>query len=215
MPSTKPKSPTRLTRKALRLAKMAVGRVYQKPISWPASPASNAAISGNIGMASSNVGFMSAFQPIECFDTDGAPLAEQHHQYRQSNGGLGRGHGEHEKYEDLSVELPQVAREGHEIEVRGQQQQLDAHEQQQHVLAVEKYASHRQREQYRRQGQHVRQRDHWRGSESILTRRTRSLALAATCLPMFCNLSPGRCRKVSVIAATMATSSSMAAISSG
>src|SRR6185369_6731690 len=33
MPSRKPKSPTRLTRKAFMLAKMAVGRVYQKPIS--------------------------------------------------------------------------------------------------------------------------------------------------------------------------------------
>ena len=33
MPSRKPKSPTRLTRKALRLAKIALGRVYQKPIS--------------------------------------------------------------------------------------------------------------------------------------------------------------------------------------
>ena len=29
----KPKSPTRLTRNAFRLAKIAVGRVYQKPIS--------------------------------------------------------------------------------------------------------------------------------------------------------------------------------------
>ena len=33
MPSRKPKSPTRLTRNALRLAKIAVGRLYQKPIS--------------------------------------------------------------------------------------------------------------------------------------------------------------------------------------
>ncbi len=33
MPSTKPKSPTRLTRNAFRLAKIADGRVYQKPIS--------------------------------------------------------------------------------------------------------------------------------------------------------------------------------------
>ena len=33
MPSRKPKSPTRFTRKALRLAKIAVGRLYQKPIS--------------------------------------------------------------------------------------------------------------------------------------------------------------------------------------
>src|SRR4051812_25180942 len=33
MPRMKPKSPTRLTRKALRFAKIAVGRVYQKPIS--------------------------------------------------------------------------------------------------------------------------------------------------------------------------------------
>ena len=33
MPSRKPKSPTRLTRNAFMLAKIAVGRVYQKPIS--------------------------------------------------------------------------------------------------------------------------------------------------------------------------------------
>jgi hypothetical protein len=33
MPSTKPKSPTRFTRNALRLAKIALGRLYQKPIS--------------------------------------------------------------------------------------------------------------------------------------------------------------------------------------
>ena len=33
MPSRKPKSPTRLTRNAFRLAKIAVGRLYQKPIS--------------------------------------------------------------------------------------------------------------------------------------------------------------------------------------
>ncbi len=33
MPSRKPKSPTLLTRKAFRLANMAPGRVYQKPIS--------------------------------------------------------------------------------------------------------------------------------------------------------------------------------------
>jgi len=33
MPRMKPKSPTRLTTNAFRLAKIAVGRVYQKPIS--------------------------------------------------------------------------------------------------------------------------------------------------------------------------------------
>ncbi len=33
MPSTKPKSPTRLTMNAFRLAWIAVGRVYQNPIS--------------------------------------------------------------------------------------------------------------------------------------------------------------------------------------
>ena len=33
MPSRKPKSPTRLTMNAFRFAKIAVGRVYQKPIS--------------------------------------------------------------------------------------------------------------------------------------------------------------------------------------
>jgi hypothetical protein len=32
MPNRNPKSPTRFTRNALRFAKIAVGRVYQKPI---------------------------------------------------------------------------------------------------------------------------------------------------------------------------------------
>ncbi len=33
MPSRKPKSPTRLTRNAFKFAKIAVGRLYQNPIS--------------------------------------------------------------------------------------------------------------------------------------------------------------------------------------
>src|ERR1017187_812394 len=203
------------SRQEIATAAIVTSAAPARPICLPASPARSAAISGSIGIASNSVGFISALQAVEFFDADGAPLAEQHHEDREPDGRFRGRHGQHEEHEDLPVQLAQVAREGDEIEVCGQQQQLDAHEQKYDVLAVEEYAGHRQREQYRRERQHVAERDHLRCSESILMIRTRSLARAAPCLPMFCTFSPGRWRSVSVIAATIATSSSIAAISSG
>src|SRR6185437_12371942 len=95
-----------------------------RPTTLPNSPATKAAISGNIGMRTSRVGFMfaSAPQGIQVFDVDTAPFAEQHHENRQSYRGFGSGHREHEEHEHLPVEVAQVTREGDEVEVRRQQQ---------------------------------------------------------------------------------------------
>src|SRR5579863_4665609 len=83
-----------------------------RPMARPPRPAMSAAMSGSSGMASSKLGFMaavSAFQRIEIFDVDAAPLAEQHYEDRQADGRLGRCHGEHEEYEYLAVDIAQVA----------------------------------------------------------------------------------------------------------
>src|ERR1039457_3776268 len=84
-----------------------------RPIALPARPASSAAISGNIGMARSSIGFIlllsesmhSTLQLVELLDVDAAALAEQHHQDRKPYRRLRRRHREHEEHEDLPVEL--------------------------------------------------------------------------------------------------------------
>src|SRR5688500_3285052 len=99
-----------------------------RPMVRPNKPAMIAAASGSSGMASSRLGLSvvtrSALQGAQVFDVDGAPLAEQHHQDGEADGGFRRGHGQHEEHEDLAVDVVEVAREGHEVEVHGQQQQL-------------------------------------------------------------------------------------------
>src|SRR5262245_45667193 len=108
-----------------------------------------AATSGRTGMASSRFGFMrgSALQRVQVVDVDAAPFAEQHDQDGEADGGLRGGHGEHEEHEDLSADVSQVARERDEVEVRREQQQLHAHQQQDDVLAVEEDARNRYGEQ--------------------------------------------------------------------
>src|SRR5579864_1735614 len=188
-------------------------------MSRPPRPATIAAMSGSRGIASSRLGFMglapSALEGIQVFDVDAAPLAEQHHQDRQPDRRLGRRHGENEEHEYLTVDVVQVTREGDEVEVRSEQQQLDAHEQQYHVLAVEEDPGDREREHHGRECQELCQADHGPFSASIFTIRRRSSGRTATCRLMSWYLSPARRRMVSEMAATIATSSSMAASSSG
>src|SRR3954451_22039668 len=96
----------------------------------PKNPAMMAASSGNIGIASSNVGFMlaSAFHRIQVFDVDAPAFAEQHDEDGEPDRRLRGSYGEHEEHEHLPVDVAEVARERHEIEVGGEQQQLHAHE---------------------------------------------------------------------------------------
>src|SRR5262245_48304134 len=189
-------------------------------------PEMMAAASGSSGMASSRFGLRvsftrSALQGAQVFDVDAAALAEQHHEDGETDGGFGRGHGQHEEHEDLAIDVVEVTREGHEVEVHGQQQQLHAHQQQDEVLAVDEHARHRDGEQHAGQDQQPVERNHAPFSgvvdsgltASTLTMRTRSSRRTATCAATFCCLSPARLRMVSEIAATMAISSSTAASS--
>src|SRR5688572_17781330 len=97
----------------------------QRGITLQKMPETMAASSGSSGMASNRFGLSvsftrSALQGAQVFDVDAAPLAEQHHQDGEADGRFGRGHGQHEEHEDLPVDVVEVARERHEVEVHRQ-----------------------------------------------------------------------------------------------
>src|SRR5579864_6872007 len=170
---------------------------------------------------------MSALQAVEIVDVDGLDGAEQHHQDRQPDRRLRRGDGEYEEHENLPVRIAKVVREGDEIHVDGEQHQLDRHQQDDDVLAVEKYPDDADREQHRAENQEMRQGQQglplfsfYRAlqsfcSDAIDTRRTRSPRRAAICVAGSWYLVSLRLRSVSAMAAMMATSSSTAASSKG
>src|SRR5215469_13487652 len=84
-----------------------------RPIQRSPTPAMIAAARGSSGMASSTLGFMSspsAFQGVQVFDVDAAPLAEQHHQDREPDGRFGRRYREDEEHEYLAVDVAEITR---------------------------------------------------------------------------------------------------------
>src|ERR1700674_2737052 len=98
-----------------------------------------------------------SLQAVEIIDVDGLQVAEKHHQDRQTDRGLRRGNGQYEEYENLSGDVVQVIREGDEIHVDREQHQLDRHQQDDDVLAVQKDPDDADREQDRAEDQEMRQ----------------------------------------------------------
>lgn len=95
----------------------------------------------------------STLEGVEIFRIDAGLVAEQKHQDRQTDGRLGRCHCQDEEHEHLSVHVTQIAGEGHEVHVDGQEHQLDGHQQHDQVLAVQKNANDGEREQHGAQRQ--------------------------------------------------------------
>src|ERR1700690_46897 len=157
----------------------------------------------------------SALQCVEVFDVDAAPLPEHHHQDREPDRRFGRSHRQYEEHEYLTADVARESGKRHEIEIHHEQHQLDAHQQDDDVLAVQKYARDPDREQNAGQRRHLGERHHDRFPEAILTIRTRSLARTATCCAMSCGLTPERRRRVRMMAATLATRRMIAAIWAG
>src|SRR5690606_34245141 len=152
--------------------------------------------------------------------------------------GLGRGHGEDEEHEYLPGRVAGVARERDEVDVDREQHQLDRHQQDDHVLAVEEDARDADAEQRRAQREVVAERKalgeqfHYLPSPpaspsdagasgaagrmgSIRTMRKRSAARTFACLLGTWCLVPSRLRRVSVTAAITATVRISAATSNG
>src|SRR5688572_29240325 len=82
----------------------------------------------------------STLERVELVDVDVRLVAEQQDQQRQPDGRLGGRHRQDEEHEDLSVHVAQVVGEGNEVHVHGQQHQLDGHQQDDQVLAVQEDA---------------------------------------------------------------------------
>src|SRR5690606_29755673 len=136
---------------------------------------------------------------------------------------LGGGDGEDEEHEHLAGGVVQVAGEGDEIHVGGEQQELDRHEDDDQVLAVQEDAHHADGEQDRTEDEVVAEGYHLSPppvspvspvfTAGMLTILSRSALVTRTWRPGVWYLVAGRRRSVSEIAATMATSSRIPATS--
>src|SRR5690348_17807357 len=166
-------------------------------------------------------------QRIDFVDVDRATVAEHQHDDGQPDGRLGRRHRHDEEHEHLPPGIAEEARERNEVGVDGEQHQLDAHQQHDHVLAVDEDARDRDAEQHRREHDVPGKGNaHDCGSSrtgstaaaftvAILTMRTRPGARVADCAAGFWRLEKLRTRSASTTAATRPTVRINAAISNG
>src|SRR5258708_33867387 len=150
----------------------------------------------------------SAFYQIDVFDRDRAAITEIDHQNGEPDRGRGGRDRQHDQCKDLADQVAEKGRKGDQIEVDGEQDQLDRHHDDDDVLPVEEDAEDPEREQDRGDGEVVAEPD---GHDSpcplptLTTSMARALGLA-TCASTFCRLTLGLCRNVSTMAPTMATS---------
>src|SRR3984893_4204758 len=84
----------------------------------------------------------SALHQIDVFDGDGAAIAVVRHQNGKADGRFRRGDREHQKRVHLPDEIAEKAREGYQIDIHRQQDQLYRHEDDDHVLAVHEDAKY-------------------------------------------------------------------------
>ena len=90
---------------------------------------------------------------VDVFNRDGATVAEEADEDRKANGGLGGGDGQHEQRKHLPHEVVEERGERHKVDVHREQHQFDAHQQDDHILAVQKQPEDTDDEQRRRNGQ--------------------------------------------------------------
>src|SRR5690606_30756667 len=206
-----------------------------RPICLPNSPARMAPARGASGTSRYSVCIsiisaspLLALEAVEIVDVDGRQVTEENHQDGQADRSFCGGDGQNEDHEHLAVKVIHVAGERNEIHVDGEQHQLDGHQQNDQVLAVQEDSDDGDAEQHRAENQIMRQRDHallpsWPSagaagastSAAIFTTRTRSAALTRTCRPGLIALLSLRLRNVSTTAPIRATSRMTEASSRG
>src|SRR5688572_6172119 len=151
------------------------------------------------------MGAGSTFQPVEILDVDGIDAAEEHDQYREPDRRLRGGNRQDEEDEYLPGSVAQEMRESDEIHVDGEQHELDRHQEDDHVLAVQEDPDDRNGEKNGREHEIVRERDHFassRFSTGMDTMRTRSSRRTLIWLAGSMYLLSLRRRSASAIAAT-------------
>src|SRR5277367_271610 len=148
-----------------------------------------------------------ALHQIDVFDGDRAAIAEIGDQDGQPDRGFRRSHRQHQQRIDLADDVAEKTRERHQIEVDGEQDELDRHQDDDHVLAVEKDSQNAEREQDRGDRQVMAKPDDHDSPCPGLT-LTISMAearLRATWSATRWRLTFGLCCSVSTMAPTMAT----------
>src|SRR5205085_5630195 len=91
----------------------------------------------------------SALKSVDVFDRDGAAVAIENDEDGEADRGFRRGDREDQECKHLAREVIELGRERHEVDVDGEQDQLDRHQDDDDVLAVEENAENAQREQDR------------------------------------------------------------------
>src|SRR4051812_9347117 len=91
------------------------------------SPATIAASKGRKTM-SWTVTFGSALHLVDLVDRDRAAAAEVDDQDGEADRGFAGGDGQHEHREDLADHVVQIGREGDEVDVHAEQDELDRHQ---------------------------------------------------------------------------------------
>src|SRR5690349_14273284 len=124
----------------------------------PSRPVTTAPSSGRNTMATS-MPLPLALHHVDVFDGDRPAVAEIDHQDGEPDRRFGGGDGQHEHGEHLAHQVVQEGREGHQVDVDRQQHQLDRHQDDDDVLAVEEDAEDTEREQDRGNGEVVAQTD--------------------------------------------------------
>src|ERR1700722_12184627 len=174
----------------------------RSPIQRPKKPAMNAPSSGRKMAA---IVTRSALHQMDVFDRNGAAVAEIDDEDGEADRRLGRGHGQHEHGEDLADQIAEKGREGDEVDVDGEQHQLDRHQDDDDILAIEEDAEDPQREEDRGNPQVMGEADRehvphipWRGR--TLTISSVSSRRRPTCCDIFWRRTPSRVRSVSTMA---------------
>src|SRR5262249_22617771 len=138
----------------------------------PKNPAMAAASSGRKTTATATG---SALHHADVLDLDRAAVAEIDDEDGEADRRLGRRNGQHEHRKDLAGQVVEDDREGDEIDVDGEQHQLDRHHDDDDVLAVEKDAKDPGGEEDRRYRKVVRKSDRHRLSPRPERRRRAAL----------------------------------------
>ena len=116
------------------------------PMRAPRSPAIKQPMSGRKTIA---VYTRSPLHGVDVFNRDGAAVAEKRHENGEADGRLGGSNGQNEHRENLADEITQKGGERDEVDVHGEQNELDRHQDDDDVLPVQEDAEDAEREQNR------------------------------------------------------------------
>src|SRR5438270_3398583 len=183
-------------------------------------PATMAPSSGRKTIAWTMLG--SALHQIDVFNRDRAAIAVVHYEHGKTDRRFRRGHCEYQQREHLADNVAQEGRERHQVDVDREQDQLDRHQYDNDVLAVEEDAEDTERKENCADRKIMpkpdRHRTHSAASASCspcpeATLRTvmASSGVRAFCTLMSCRLTLALWRKVSTMAPIIATNSTMPA----